>query len=85
MKRREVTKNLVAGVATVFLRGGAALPKPIDVALSTDSGGQHLDLYFQSLAATVALGYQFVNVGADVLAPVAGFRRTARAFADLGA
>ena len=38
----------------------------------------------ETLAATVALGYQFVNVGADVLALGDMFRRVAKAFADIG-
>jgi 4-hydroxy-2-oxoheptanedioate aldolase len=36
-----------------------------------------------SLPATVALGYQFINVGADVIALAELFRRVAEAFADL--
>ena len=38
-----------------------------------------------TLAATVALGYQFINVGADVLALGEMFRRVAKAFAEIGA
>jgi 4-hydroxy-2-oxoheptanedioate aldolase len=37
----------------------------------------------ETLAATVALGYQFVSVGADVVALGDMFRRVAKAFADL--
>ena len=38
---------------------------------------------FDSLAETVAMGYQFVNVGADVIALGELFRQVAKAFADL--
>jgi len=37
-----------------------------------------------SLPATIAQGYQFVNVGADVIALGELFRRVAKAFADVG-
>jgi 4-hydroxy-2-oxoheptanedioate aldolase len=38
---------------------------------------------FDTLAATAAMGYQFINVGADVLALAETFRRVAQAFAGL--
>jgi 4-hydroxy-2-oxoheptanedioate aldolase len=38
----------------------------------------------ESLSATVNLGYQFVSVGADVIALAEMYRRVVKAFADLG-
>jgi 4-hydroxy-2-oxoheptanedioate aldolase len=37
-----------------------------------------------SLAATAALGYQFINVGSDVVALAETFRRVVEAFAEIG-
>jgi 4-hydroxy-2-oxoheptanedioate aldolase len=37
-----------------------------------------------SLAETVAMGYQFINIGADVLALGEMFRRVAKAFVEIG-
>jgi 4-hydroxy-2-oxoheptanedioate aldolase len=38
---------------------------------------------FESLAETVAMGYRFINVGADVIALGELFRRVAKTFADI--